>query len=77
MLLFPFFGFVRFLKYAFSLSSFLNEWNIIIKIKNQNTIIKPQQQSCKHMQAAPEQAAIGQTYTKELETKGQKKRKNL
>ena len=29
------------------------------------------------MQAAPEQAAIGQTYTKELETKGQKKRKNL
>ena len=29
------------------------------------------------MQAAPEQAAIGQTYTKELETKGQKKRKSL
>ena len=25
------------------------------------------------MQATPEQAAIGQTYTKELETKGQKK----
>ena len=61
MLLSPFFGFVKFLKLAFSLSTVLNEWNIIIKIKNQNTIIKPQQQRYKHMQTAPEQAAIGQT----------------
>ena len=29
------------------------------------------------MQAAPEQAAIGQTYTKELETKGQKKKEPI
>ena len=34
---------------------------------------KKKKKSCKHKQQAPEQAAIGQTYTKELKTKGEKK----